>query len=140
MKLTPALMLFCICVAAGCATSRHQSESEKLAAQYSRLERPIDKAKFCLDHTGFFRDAPSDAELRSVFGQDADLPSATTNTVVNADKPEWRANVQQRIVRIVLIDKQETGWGQPPPPWVCVAHYRDQRLVWLYVQPFKESK
>ena len=168
MKLKPTLILFCICVAAGCATSRNQSGNDKLAAQYSRLKRPIDKAVFCLNHSDFFFRAPSDAEFRSVFGQDAELPSATTNVVMNADKPEWMANVQQRTVRIRLIDEQDNGWGQIPrsgpleeiaggeegagktgkrqiarqlpPPWVCVAHYAGQQLVWLYVQPFKESK
>jgi hypothetical protein len=140
VKLTPTLILFCLCVAAGCTTNRNQAGSDKLAAQYSRLKRPIDKAVFCLNHWHFFFRAPSDAEFRSVFGDGVDLPSATTNVVMNADKPEWRANVQERVVRIMLYDEQAPEGVQLPPSWWCVAHYRDQRLLWLYVEPFKESK
>jgi hypothetical protein len=118
MKLRDALILICICIATGCATSRDSSESRKLAGQYAALTSPLDKAVFCLQHSAFFFKAPSDDEIARVFGEGAALPSVTTNRLIQAwwIDDHTTTNVQERVVRIDLYDERPPYDVQPPPP------------------------
>jgi len=142
MKLWSTSILICICIAAGCQTGRNALDSRELAHQYVALTKPLDKAVFCLQHSAFFFKAPSDDEIASVFGEDANLPSITTNHVVDVQwfDRQWKTNVQERVVQIYLYDERAPYGVQLPPPWKCEARYTDGKLVWLYVQPFRESK